>query len=50
MRAAPPGRRYDGEGEPLVSLIERLSAYKSCRQVTIRRPGLSLTLGRQGAA
>jgi oxaloacetate decarboxylase alpha subunit len=50
MRAAPPGRRYDGEGEPLVSLIERLSAYKSCRQVTIRRPGLSLTLGRHGSA
>lgn len=49
MRAAPPGRRYDIEGEPLVSLIERLSAHNSCRQVQIRRPGLSLTLGRQKA-
>jgi len=50
MRAAPPGPTYDGQGEPLVALIERLSAHSSCRQVQIRRPGLSLTLGRHGVA
>ncbi|MCK9908802.1 hypothetical protein MXD81_06660 [Microbacteriaceae bacterium K1510] len=46
MRAAPAGRTYDGQAEPLVALIERLSNYKSVTQVHVRKNGVSITLGR----
>lgn len=46
MRAASPGRTYTSGSEPLVALIERLSAYKTCTQIRIQKKGASITLGR----
>ena len=49
MRAAGPRNGYDRQSEPLVALVERLSAYKSCTQVRVQKDGMSLTIGRRGA-
>jgi oxaloacetate decarboxylase (Na+ extruding) subunit alpha len=43
--AGAPRERLNGK-QPLMRLIEELSKKKDCTQIFIRRPGLSLTLGR----
>lgn len=50
MYAAPPGRTYSAESEPLVALIERLSAYKSCTRIHIQKKGVSISLGRSSTS
>ncbi|MBI4527901.1 MAG: biotin carboxyl carrier protein [Deltaproteobacteria bacterium] len=44
MHAAGPPGEYLGSKHSLVRLIEELSRNKDCRQISIRKPGLSLTL------
>jgi hypothetical protein len=47
--SAPPPREYLSGKQPLVRLIEELSRKKECRQIFIRKPGFSLTLGKSAA-
>jgi oxaloacetate decarboxylase alpha subunit len=44
--SAPPPHEYLSGKQPLVRLIEELSGKKECRQIFIRKPGFSLTLGK----
>lgn len=47
--SAPPPREYLNGKQPLVRLIEELSGKEECRQIYIRKPGFSLTLGKSAA-
>ena len=47
--SASPPREYLSGKQPLVRLIEELSGKKECRQIFIRKPGFSLTLGKSAA-
>jgi hypothetical protein len=47
--SASPPREYSSGKQPLVRLIEELSGKKECRQIFIRKPGFSLTLGKSAA-
>ena len=49
MAAANRPRDYLSAKQPLVRLIEELSSRKECRQIFIRKPGFSLTLGKSAA-
>ena len=46
LTAADSPRPYLNAKQPLVRLIEELSRKNDCRQISIRRPGFSLTLGK----
>jgi oxaloacetate decarboxylase alpha subunit len=43
---AADSRQYLNAKQPLVRLIEELSRKKDCREISILRPGFSLTLGK----
>jgi oxaloacetate decarboxylase alpha subunit len=44
MRKAGPPKEYVNPNQPLIELVEELTKRKDCRQISIRRPRLSLTL------
>jgi oxaloacetate decarboxylase alpha subunit len=46
LTAAGSPQQYLNGKQPLVRLIEELSRKRDCKQISIRRPGLSLTLGK----
>jgi oxaloacetate decarboxylase alpha subunit len=50
MYAADAPREYLSAKQPLVHLIRELSRRKDCRQISLRRKGLSLTLGKRTAS
>jgi oxaloacetate decarboxylase (Na+ extruding) subunit alpha len=47
MNAAGAPREHLNGTQPLIRLIEELSKKRDCNQIFIRRPGLSLTLGKR---
>ena len=49
MRAAGPPKPYRAEQSTLLGLIETLNRSRSCRQMRVRKQGLSITLARNAA-